>query len=313
MKLGKYITALLCVAMFQLSCQENPLSEIESGEWNNERSVLSIKFENQVGPATISRIDESIGEIEVSINVDAVPDLSNIVLSTIQLSYGANSTIKKGDALNFENETKSASINVTSPTGKTRSYTIRVTSFTENIIGTYSIDNLIVFGGTGPEFGGAAAIPMTDKPWAWPENGGPASELDNTLTFALTGISEEGNTFGTIINNAGEDGEYADFMFMQDPQTDVNDKYRTIPKGEGTWTRNYSTGTITIEFDNKNSVGTFETEGTEDLGYGIQMDIADFALTYDLSGTDDWDNIYSDYDKFVVNPRKYWILLTKED
>lgn len=311
MKIEKYIASFLCIGLVLLSCKENPLSEIESGDWNNERSVLAITFENQVGRAEIERIDESTGEIEIAINIGAVPDLSNIVLSELELSYGAESSLKVGEALSFENETNSNSITITSPTGKTREYTITTTSFSETILGTYSIDDLLVFGGTGPEFGGAAVIPMIDKPWAWLETGGPASELDNTVTFTLTGITEDGNTFGTIVNSAGEDEEYADFMFVLDPQTDVNNRYRVIPKGEGSWSRNYTTGTVTFEFDDISATGTFETAATEDLGNGINITIENYALAFVQSGEDDWDNIYSDYDKFVKNPRKYWILLSK--
>lgn len=311
MKNFKKILALILVPI-AFSCTKDPLEDIESGEWNNERSIININFENQVGKAEVMRDDENSGTIVVAINVDAVPDLSAISLKSLELSYGAESSLEPGQTLNFENGDQSAAITVTSPTGKTREYTIYVTSFQETLLGTYDITDLIVYGGTGPEYGGGAVMPLTSKPWVWPETGGPQAELDNTLTFELEGITEEGNTYGKITNNAGEDGMYADFNFIGDPETDVNHFYRKIPKGEGTWLRNYTTGNLIITFEDGSTVtGNFIGAGTEDLGNGISKTTTDSALVFNLNGTDDWDKIYSDYDKFVKNPRRYWIDLTE--
>lgn len=302
-----YIVILLMV-FGQVACQKDPLSEIEDGSWNNERSIESIKFENQVGQAEITRIDGTTGEVDIAINVDAVPDLSNIKLQELVLSYDATASVKEGDALNFENASNSVTITVTSPTGKSRDYTVVASSFSEDIVGTYKVNSLTLYGGTGPEYGGGAVLKLTDKPWAWPETGGPAAELDNTLTFEMTGITEEGNTYGTVTNAAGEDGMYADFTYVLDPETDVNHFYRKIPEGEGEWLRNYKTGTITFTFaDGHTTTGTFESSGTEDLGNNLSMTISNKAFAFDLNGTDDWDNIYSDYDKFVKRPRRFWI------
>jgi hypothetical protein len=313
MKRSTYLFGILVLLLLQTSCKQNPLSEVESGDWNNERSVLGIKFENQVGSSDIERIDEATGEISITINANAVPNLSNIVLEEIQLSYEAESSVQEGDALNFENANNSASITVTSPTGKSREYTITASSFTESLLGTYNITGFTLWGGTGPEYDGGEVIPFEDKPWIWPENGGPNAELDNTVTFTLGGITEDGNTFGTIINDSGEDGNYADFIFSLDPQTDVNDYYRTLPKGDGEWSRNYNNGTISITFeDGSTHTGSFETSGTENLGNGYSFTIEEYALAFDLNGVDDWDNIYSDYDKVVINPRRYWIELSKQ-
>lgn len=304
---------VLLLAFAQYSCKKDPMSDLNSGDWSNERSIENIKFQNQVGQPSIARLDASTGEVDVSINVDAVPDLSNIVVEELVLAYGATASVEEGDALNFENESNTATITVTSQTGKTRDYTVHASSFTEDLLGTYDISALSLFGGTGPSYGGAAVLDLTSKPWVWPETGGPAAELDNTITFELGGITEEGNTYGTITNSAGDDGMYADFVFMQDPQTDVNHFYRKIPEGEGEWLRNYNTGNITITFpDGSTTTATFKQSGTEDLGNGISKTIENLALEFQLNGTDDWDNIYSDYDKFVKRPRIYWIEINRQ-
>lgn len=312
MKTSNKIFVLLLL-ICQLSCVKDPWEDIADGSWNNERSVIEIKFENQVGTAAIERTDEGSGVIVVTINVDAVPDLSAIVLSSMQLSYGATSTLDIGEALNFENEDQSASFTVTSPTGKSRDYTVKVTSFQETILGTYNITNLVVYGGTGPEYGGASVIPMMNKPWIWSDTDGPGAELDNTLTFELEGITDDGNTYGRIVNDAGPDELFANFIFVGDPETDVNNFYRKIPKGEGKWLRDYTTGKVTFTFaDGTTSSASLIGPGTEDLGNGKSKTTTEGALVFTLNGKDDWDKIYSDYDKFVKRPRKFWVDIERQ-
>lgn len=302
------------VALTQSGCQNDPLEEIEAGNWNNERNVLEIKFENQVGKAVVTRVDDESGTINLAINVDAVPNLSHIVVQDLVLSYKAESSVKEGEALNFENAQKSSIITITSPTGKSRVYTVTASSFKETLIGTYDIDNLVVYGGTGPEYGGGAVMALTDKPWVWSSTDGPDKELDNQLVFKMTGITDDGNTFGTVTNKSGADGKYANFIYIGNPQTDVNKFYRQIPTGEGTWLRNYTTGTVTFTFaDGATKIGTFESAGIEALGNGKTKTITSNAFAFNLNGTDDWGSIYSDYDKFVKKPRRFWIDVTKQN
>ena len=302
------------IVLTQSGCQSDPLEEIEEGNWNNERNVLEIKFENQVGNAEVARIDDQTGTINLAINVGAVPDLSHIVIKELVLSYGGKSSVNEGEALNFENAQHSAMLTVTSPTGKSRNYTVTASSFRESLVGTFDIDNLVVYGGTGPEYGGGAVLAMTDKPWIWSTTDGPDKELDNQLVFKMDGISDDGNTYGTVTNTAGADSKYADFIYVGTPQTDVKKFYRQIPTGEGKWLRNYATGTITFTFaDGTTKVGTFENAGTENLGNGSTKTIANNAFAFNLNGTDDWDKIYSDYDKFVKKPRRFWIDVTKKE
>lgn len=311
----KRINILITLLVFccAMGCVKDPWDDVEASGWNNERRVLDIKFENQVGTAEVARIDDETGAITIKINVDAVPDLSNIMLTSLQLSWGAKSSIAAGQALNFENPDHTASFTVTSPTGKSREYKVKAESFQETLLGTYKITDLVVYGGTGPEYGGAAVIPMMNKPWVWNENTGPSAELDNTLTFELEGFTPEGNTYGKVINDAGPDELYADFIFIGDPQTDVNHFYRKIPKGESQWLRNYTTGQVIFTFPNgSTSTAVLIGPGTEDLGNGKSKTTTESALVFSLTGTDDWDKIYSDYDKFVKRPRKYWVDLAKQ-
>lgn len=304
---------LAFIALTQIGCQNDPLEDIQKGNWNNERSILGIKFENQVGKAVITRVDDATGEINLAINIDAVPNLTSIKIKELVLSYKATSNVLEGQTLNFENATKSNTLTVTSPTGKERVYTIKVSSFTETIIGTFNITNLVVYGGTGPEYGGGEVIVMSNKPWLWTTDG-PEKEKDNFLVFTMTGITDDGNTYGEVINNAGNDGKYANFLYVPDPQTDVTNFYRKIPAGKSEWKRDYAAGTITFtSASGVVTVGTFENAGTESLGNGNTKIISNNAFAFNLNGTDDWGKIFTDYDKIVKHPRRYWIDVTRQN
>ena len=308
------VSAILFASM---ACQRDMQSEINDGKWNHERQVIDIKFENQIGKAEIDNFDATTGYIDISINVDAVPDLSNVKIASMQLSYQATASVKVGDALNFENPDRAATITVKAVSGETRQYTIYVSEFTETIIGNWAVDNLYLYGGTGPEYGGAAVMAMEDKSWCWNEATGPNAERDNTLSFTLEGVTEEGNTFGKCVNDAGPDGKYFDALFVgNNPETgqnvDVSGFYRQVPVGESSWLRDYASGTIIFTAaDGKETTGVFVAAGTEDLGYDHSFTVEDHALSFSLNGTDDWDNIYGDYDKFVKKARKFWITLKK--
>ena len=317
MKFYQYI--LIAITVFGIqSCVKDPLEEITKGGWNHERTVINLMFENQVGKAIIENTDATTGVITLAINVSVIPDLTNVKLTQLEISYQAKSTLEIGQTMNFQNDTKTGMITITSATGQKRDYNIHVTEFSETILGVWDIKALTVFGGTGPEYGGGAVLQLSDKPLSWSSIYGPNTELDNTLTFTLDSISDTGNTYGKVMNNSGVDGKSANFIFSGDnPENpgktvDVTKFYRQIPKGLGHWMRDYAAGTVVFtDSIGKITSGTLINAGTEDLGNNLKMTVTDNAFVFVLSGTDDWTNIYKDYDKFVKKPRKYWISVKK--
>ncbi len=312
----RFASFMICILALQ-SCVKDLQDDVNDGGWNHERSVIGIEFENQIGAASIENVDASTGNIDLAINVGAQPSMASVKLKKLDLSFQATSSVKVGDALDFSNG--QASFTVTSTLGETRTYTIHVSEFTESLVGTYQVNSLTVYGGTGPEWGGGAVMQLADKPWCWSEIYGPDVECDNTLTFTLIGVTEDGSTTGTCFNNAGDDGKYADFIFQgsmnkEEEGVDIDLKhfYRQIPEGESTWIRNYSEGTVSfISKEGKTTVGQFVEAGTIDVGYDTSFTVDNQAFQFSLSGTDDWTNIYSDYDKFVKKPRIFWVCVTK--
>jgi len=309
---------ILCIILTQ-SCVKDMQDDLNDGGWNHERSLTSIKFKNQVGPAEIERTDEKTGEVTVTLNVGAIPDLSKVEVESIQLSYQATANVSKGAILDFDNPERKATINVVSALGENREYTVYATEFTETILGTWSINNFVLYGGTGPEWGGGRVYSFMDKSWCWYDDYSPAKEYDNTLTFTMEEITDDGNTKGKCVNNAGADGRYADFVFKasSNPETkedvDMKKYYRQIPEGESQWIRNYAMGTITFTDANGNeTTGVLENAGTYDMGNGLSVTVPNNAFSFNINGVDDWTYIYTDYDVFVKKARKYYIMVTKQ-
>ena len=318
-KVLKYSLFVIITILTQ-SCVKDMQDDLNDGGWSHDRMILDIKLKNQVGKAEIARIDDTSGEIELSLNVDAIVELSKVELEKLQLSYDAKSSVSIGGTLDFSNAERSTSLTITSATGQVREYKINATEFSETVIGTWAINDLIVYGGTGPEYGGGAVLQLQDKSWCWYDDYAPKTECDNILTFTMDQITDEGNTSGICINNAGPDGKYADFIFQgsmnkDNPGVDLDLKhfYRQIPEGESRWTRNYALGTISFTAeDGTVTTGVLENAGTYDLGNGKSVTVNNNAFSFNLNGTDDWDNIYSDFDKFAKKARKYYIMITKQ-
>lgn len=307
---------LVAVAFAMQSCVKDLQDDIQDGGWNHERSIISIAFENQIGNASIGNVDAETGEIELSININAQPSMSSVKLLSLETSYQSKCSVKVGDVLDFSSGT--ATIEITSSVGETRKYVVKANSFREELEGQWAVKGLTIYGGTGPEYGGGAVMKLSDKPWCWYDETGPDKESDNVLTFKLTGVSAAGNPIGTCVNDAGADGTYADFIFkgsMNKEGTDDIDLkkfYRQIPVGESTWERDYSAGTITFtDKDGHQTTGSFVGAGDINCGYGKSFTVTDNAFQFNLQGTDDWTNIYSDYDKFVKKPRIFWVSVKK--
>lgn len=319
MKITRYFICFLAVSLM-LSCVKDMQDELNKGAWNHERSIISLKFKNQVGQAEIKRVDESKGEVLVTLNVGAIEDISKVEIESIVLSYHATSSVGKGQTLDFNNPERKASITVASPLGEERQYVVYANEFRETLEGIWSIDEFVLYGGTGPEYGGGRVYSFMDKPWCWYDEFAPSVEYDNTLEFTLESITDDGNTMGTCINRPGPDGKYADFIFKasSNPENGVDvdkkDYYRKIPEGESQWIRNYATGIITfIDKDGKESTGTLENAGTYDMGYNHSVTVANNAFAFNINGVDDWTYIYTDYDVFVKKARKYFIMVTKQE
>lgn len=316
----KYLLIALGALAILGACQKDPWAAVEEGSWNSDHRILGIKFAGQAGKAVVKDVDESTGTVTLQLATDLVPDKSKVVIESLELSYKATANVQRGGTVDFT--AASPSITVTSATGKSRTYALNMTEFSETIIGKYKINDMKVWGGTGPEWGGGALLSPEAKPWCWyiDEGFGPAAEYDDYLEFTLDEITADGNTTGKCIHYGGEDGHHWNCLFKAavnkegDTDIDLHKYYRKIPVGTSTWVRDYANNTISFT-DSKGTVtiGQMLDKGTynvyKDDSRSYDLTVANQAFGFQLSGTDDWTNIYSDYDKFAKRPRLFFILV----
>jgi hypothetical protein len=304
MKRLNYLFIIACLLL--AACRKDPAEGIQS----HERAIEAVTLGNglvQVGPAVVDRANAMV---TVRVLQQAGTTYDNVKPS-IQTSYKSTVSPASGEGVNFAASNNKATYTVTAETGETRQWTVVLQPFTEALLGTFTIQDYTLYGGTGPQYGGGGVFNIATKA-VWPADG-PGAEYDNTLTFTYTGVTADGNTQGTVVNSAGADGLYANFIFNKSPVTDVNSKYRVIPKGNGKWLHNYANNTVVFTFaDGTTTTCTFDAAGTVALGNNLTKAITDNAFTFTLSGADDYGNIYSDYDKIVKRPYKLWVDVKKQ-
>ena len=319
MKRNFFFIALGTVALLS-ACAKDPWATVSEGSWNNDHKILDIKFAGQAGLATVKEVDETTGTVTLQLVGNLIDDFSKVKIETLDLSYHATSSVARGETLDFTGA--APTITVTSETGKTRTYTIDMTEFTETLIGKYAISGSRVWGGTGPEWGGGALMDPVSKSWCWyADTGfGPAAEYDDYLEFTFEEVMADGNSTGKCYHYGGADGKHWNCLFLAamnkegDTDIDLHKFYRQIPVGESTWIRNYTENTISfIDSKGKVTKGQFLDPGDYTVYEGKTLTVENNAFGFNLSGVDDWTNIYSDYDKFVKRPRIFFVLVTPVD
>lgn len=315
------LTAILASAALLVSC--NPGDKELAGYVFQERNIVSIAFEHQIGDAVITSLDETTGLVEVKLAVDYIDDLKAVNINSFVIAYGATSSVKRGDTMDLT--AAKPAISVTSQAGQTRVYEIVMTPFAEDFAGNYAITGSILVGGLGADDGwGWGTMGMgapEERPWCWDTNGyGPAANYDNYLEITLTSINDDGSTEGTCVNYGGADGKHWNCIIYKTDiglVTDVHKYYRVIPIGESTWRRDYSDNTIT--FTSAEGVKTTCTifTGTVEVSatHGKSFDIPSQALGFAIAGDYTWDDslLYTDYQKFGVAARYCFLMVSKVD
>lgn len=235
------------------SCKTEPRNTEELIDpWLRERTPVNFRLESQIGAAVISNDwrNDAVGSISVSIITGGL-DLTKVKVEAVDFKYPDSeycptASITKGSTLDLSDG--SASFTVTAYNGETRTYTVTYTQFTDPLEGSYSFVKIpgILDASNAPQCsfviigGWDDAVVMStvmDKYWHWGTGYMPTDEDDNTLSFRLEGADAiSGATYGTIVNTAGPDGKYANYMYGN--SIDVNDKYRLIPEGKSRWGKN---------------------------------------------------------------------------
>lgn len=319
---------ILFIAMGALvllsACTKKPWADVEEGSWNNDRKILDIKFAGQAGLAKVKEVNESTGTVTVQLATNLVTDMSQVKVETLDLSYKATATIQRGGTLDFSGA--APTITVTSATGKTRTYTIEMTEFTETLEGKFAITGSRMYGGTGPQYGGCYLVDPSTKSWCWytDEGFGPAAEHDDYLEFTLDEILPDGNTTGKCMHYGGVDGKHWNCLLKAsmnkkgDTDMDLHHFYRQIPVGESTWVRDYVNNTISFtDANGKVTIGQMMEAGDytiyKDDSRNYTLTVQKNALGFKLSGKDEWDSsiIYTDFAKMAIAARYYFALIER--
>lgn len=249
------ILAFSAVALgFFASCKEEERNtEPLVDPWTRERTPVNIRLESQIGAAVITdnwREPEQ-GTVHVSLITSTI-DLAAVKVVAVDFKFPDSEfcpkcSIKAGDTVDLTSGT--TSFVVTAYSGETRTYELSYEVFSDPLVGVYGHEllpgildasnapasSMFVGGGWTDAYVLSSAM---DKYWQWDADPSkPAAEYDNKISFMLTDAdAETGLTRGTIVNTAGEDGAYADYMFQG--SSDVSAWYRIIPQGSSRWAKN---------------------------------------------------------------------------
>ena len=218
-----------------------------------------------------------------------------------------------------------------------------VNTIEDSLLGKFKIKKFWVYGGTGPEYGGAAWIDLHNKPW-WFDQGTEhdiTAELDNYIEFTLEDLLDTGDKrTGKCINYAGVNGKNWSCFFHNskinggDP-SDARNFYRQIPIGESTWVRDLTVTPNTVTFTDAwgnvtvvevyDSPYTFEPVARDSNFEGNKRTFPrseedDMTFHAKLTGKDNWEaaKTYDDpaileSDKIFYNPRDFFIDVERVD
>ncbi|GAL64755.1 hypothetical protein [Algibacter lectus] len=235
-----YLTVL---SVFALACTDNPLEDLEGTDWQKERNIVSVLVEGQIGTAIIERnLDDA--KIKIFAKLENIADISKVEIKNIQLAYGASTVNGAGTTLDLTSGT--AIISVISGAGQSLDWEVSVSPFKSDLEGSWYVGDVRMY-----------CNMFTWESWGWEKNEsifgylpelGP--EWDNEIIFAVEGADEKGNPFGTYEHTGGNDGLYGNFGDTS-KSWDFNERFRKIPKGKGTWLRDFERNVVVITDANK--------------------------------------------------------------
>lgn len=233
----------------------------------NERTLLELRVEGQMGTAITERDGDRATATIYILDQDDY-DYSQVTVTGIVLSTGATADIQAGDVLNFSNPERRARIRVTSASGQVLDWWIYLETYDPFYLGTWRIVDVKLacdqhVSGVGD---GSWNTQLSGAEFG--EYGLP--EYDDRVTITLGEITDNALT-GTLVHDAGEDGEYGNFYGVMAPYSveeplDMNPRLRhLLPPGESQWTLDLTTNQMKITQNNVTSTMIFGEEGGNTL------------------------------------------------
>lgn len=230
----------------------------------NERSLLEIKIQGQLGKAVIERDED---ECSATVYVMAMADYpySAVPVEGIVVSEGATPSVGKGGTLNFSNPERRAKITVTSESGKTLDWFIYLETYDPFYVGEWRIIEVKLF--CNQRVSGSG-----DGSWTTQLSGAEFGtyglpEYDDHIIINMNPEPQDNTLLGTMEHTAGKDGEYGHFWGVYPPYSietplDMDPRLRhLLHPGESSWKLDLTTGQMEITKDNITSTMIFGTEG----------------------------------------------------
>lgn len=295
---NKLSILIMVLAVFMTACTKDPFKDLEKdNSWQKERNLVSILIEGQMGTAVVEReFDDA--KVKVYAKLENIANISSVEVKDIQLAYGASSSIMAGSTLDFSSG--QAIVPVVSGAGETLNWEITLLPFISDLEGTWYIKGIDAY----CDF-------FTWESWGWteyiniidllPES---SPELDDVITFTVEGADESGNPYGNYSHAPGNDGIYGSFS-DSGKGWDFNERYRKMPKGEGTWMRDFEQNKVFVTvsgidyvFDLELIVETSEAVMKTPIPYQPEL--------FNWSDTD-WG-----YEKVAHMSNPMWYKLTRE-
>lgn len=298
--------------------------------WLRERTPVNFRLESQIGSAVIADDwrDDGKGSVSVSLITGGL-DLSAVKVEALDFKYPDSEFCPKADigpGSTLDLSSGTASFTVTSYNGETRTYTVSYDQFTDPLEGTYTFapisgildgsapkSSMVIIGGWD---GAVVVSTVQDKYWHWGAGYQPGDEEDNVLSFRLEKADPEtGATYGTLVNTAGADGKYANYVYNN--TIDVNDRYRLFPEGKSRWAKPGDGSIVIYAYDDETystplhrvglmEPGTYEIEG-KTLQTASKVFIRSFQGPFDVI---DWN--YPDTRWYTDNLRHVILLVNKD-
>ena len=288
---------LIVLAVFIAACTTNPLEDIEGNRWQKERNILSILIEGQMGTAVIER-DFDNTHIKVYAKLDDIADITKVEIKEIELSYGASSPNAAGSTIDLSSG--SNTITVVSGAGEPIEWDITLEPFVSDLEGTWYVGELGVY-----------CNMFTWESWGWHKyelltNYLPAAqpELDNVITFEVEGADAKGNPYGVFEHSAGEDAAYGEFT-DEAKGWDFTERFRKMPKGTGTWLRDFERNKVVIT-DSNGKVIEMDLELNSETGE-VTLEA---GLPY-LADLFNWNDTDWNYEELAHMSNPMWYKLTK--
>jgi hypothetical protein len=268
---------------FIISCQESPVDSFQS----HERAIVDFRISGQIGVPDITR-NVDLAEIVIYVTEDT--DWS-AVTPDIMVSYNATISPASGETVNFADNNGEYTYIVTSESGRTREWTVRLQYFQSNLSGTWRVTEIEF----EYRFGG-------DESWAWGgvrplywDLGSAENAIGNLFNFIIEGIDDEGRIYGSFVQEPGG-GSDSDFPEWGEWAY----KFDRIPAEPTTYLRDFSTDRVIFNAgtENEHVTQTLRFSGDEqtlEIGFDLQRDI-------------DWGTLNN-----LTAAREFWYTLEKVD